>query len=129
MPDDTKQITSAAGAGPMDTEFERLLQPTRYFKHPRDVVHDPTMTTAEKRAILSSWASDASVIDLSPTLRKMPGSFYIASFDDVIDALEELDNLGGEQSEAPVEARPQERQDRNRGGGFNNGPAGTGNWI
>lgn len=129
MPNETKRITSSAGTGPMDAEVERLLQPTRYFKHPRDVVHDPTMTTAEKRAILSSWASDASVINSSPMLREKSGSFYIASFDDIIKALEELDNLGGEQTEASIEARPHERQDRNRGGGFNDGPAGTGNWI
>ena len=127
MSDDTKQTTSSVVAEPLDATLERLLQPTRYFQHPRDVVHDPTLTIAEKRAILSSWASDACAIDSEPTLRKMPGSVYVASFDDVIDALEELDNLAEDQTETTFAASPRER--RNRGGGFNEGPAGTSNWY
>ena len=36
-----------------------LLHPASAFDHPRDVVNDPDLTTEEKHAILSSWASDA----------------------------------------------------------------------
>ena len=57
MSNDHKKIVSASTAEPLGAELEQLLQPTRYFQHPRDVVRDATLTTAEKRAILSSWAS------------------------------------------------------------------------
>lgn len=59
MSNDQKKIVSASAAEPLGAELERLLQPTRHFQHPRDVVRDAILTTAEKRAILSSWASDA----------------------------------------------------------------------
>jgi hypothetical protein len=40
--------------------LDALLHPARAFEHPRDVVTDDDLTLYEKRAILSSWASDAS---------------------------------------------------------------------
>ncbi len=63
MSNDQKKIVSASTAEPLGAELEQLLQPTRYFQHPRDVVRDATLTTAEKRAILSSWASDACAVE------------------------------------------------------------------
>ena len=47
MSNDQKKIVSASAAEPLGAELERLLQPTRYFQHPRDVVLDATLTTAE----------------------------------------------------------------------------------
>ena len=47
--------------------------PARSFDHPRDVVGHPALTTAEKRAILASWASDASAIASCPALRAPEG--------------------------------------------------------
>src|SRR6266853_3508821 len=44
MSNDQKKIVSASAAEPLGVEFERLLQPTRYFQHPRDVVRDATLT-------------------------------------------------------------------------------------
>jgi hypothetical protein len=41
MSNDQKKIVSASAAEPLGAELERLLQPTRYFQHPRDVVRDP----------------------------------------------------------------------------------------
>ena len=41
-------------------DFNALLHPGTAFEHPRDVVSNPKLTLAEKRAILASWASDAS---------------------------------------------------------------------
>jgi hypothetical protein len=55
MSDDVKKIVSSSAAEPFEPELGRLLQPARFFRHPRDVVRDVTLTTAEKRAILSSW--------------------------------------------------------------------------
>src|SRR5260370_1654920 len=54
MSNDQKKIVSASAAEPLGAELERLLQPTRYFQHPCDVVRDAILTTAEKRPILSS---------------------------------------------------------------------------
>ena len=42
--------------------FQALLHPGTVFEHPKDVVMHPSLTLAEKRAILASWASDASAI-------------------------------------------------------------------
>jgi hypothetical protein len=39
-------------------DFNALLHPGTVFSHPRDVVADPKLSLAEKRAILASWASD-----------------------------------------------------------------------
>ena len=90
MSNDQKKIVSASAAEPLGAELERLLQPTRYFQHPRDVVRDAILTTAEKRAILSSWASDASAVESMPALRQILGSGHIVKFDEVIDACRNL---------------------------------------
>jgi hypothetical protein len=71
MSNDQKKIVSASTAEPVGAELERLLQPTRYFQHPRDVVRDATLTTAEKRAILSSWAADACAGESVPARRQI----------------------------------------------------------
>ena len=43
-------------------DFEALLHPGTVFDHPRDVLDHPDLTLSEKRAILASWASDATAI-------------------------------------------------------------------
>ncbi len=43
-------------------EFNALLHPGTVFEHPKDVVCHLGLTTSEKRAILASWALDASAI-------------------------------------------------------------------
>ena len=50
-------------------DFNALLHPGTVFETPRDVVKHPCLTKAEKRAILASWASDASAIASCPSLR------------------------------------------------------------
>jgi hypothetical protein len=127
MSDDVKKIVSSSAAEPFEPELGRLLQPARFFRHPRDVVRDVTLTTAEKRAILSSWASDACAVESMPALRQMPGSGCVVRFDDVIDALRDLDgkpdDIGG------VERGQRRRRDRRRGGDSEDGPTGSGNWF
>ena len=49
-------------------DFNALLHPGTVFEHPRDVVCHTGLTTAEKRAILASWASDASAIASCPSM-------------------------------------------------------------
>jgi len=73
-----------------DLDLNTLLHPASAFDHPRDVLKDPDLTRAEKRAILSSWASDACAV--APGLRQAPGSRQPVTFDDIIDALRSLDD-------------------------------------
>ena len=48
-------------------DLDSLLHPAQAFEHPSRVVSDPDLTLNEKRAILSSWASDACAIEAAPT--------------------------------------------------------------
>ena len=75
-----------------DREIRPLLRPSSAFAHPRDVVDDPDLTTYEKRAILSSWASDACAVESCPTVRRLPGSQGPVTFEEVLDALKSLDD-------------------------------------
>ena len=54
-------------------DFQALLHPGTVFEHPREVVTHPSLTMSEKRAILDSWASDASAIASCPALRAPQG--------------------------------------------------------
>ena len=63
----------------------------RRFAFPHEVVEDPSLSVAEKRAILSEWASDASAIESFPTLRLLPGTSFPVTFSAVMDALDQLD--------------------------------------
>jgi hypothetical protein len=72
-------------------DFNALLHPGTVFEHPRDVVAHPALTISEKRAILSSWASDASAIASCPSLRAPPGLKAPVTVDEILDALCTLD--------------------------------------
>jgi hypothetical protein len=74
-------------------DLDVFLHPANAFARPADVVNDPDLTLSEKRAILASWASDACAVEAVPALRKPPGSAPI-HFDEIIDALRELDRRG-----------------------------------
>jgi hypothetical protein len=72
-------------------EIDALLHPVRAFSHPMDVVRNTDLTLYEKRAILSSWASDACAEENFPQLRQASGAATV-KFDDIIDALRGLDS-------------------------------------
>ena len=72
-------------------DFEALIHPGTVYAHPRDVVADPALTLGEKRAILASWASDASAIASCPALRAPPGLKAAVTIDEILEALQELD--------------------------------------
>lgn len=86
---------------PFDLELESLLHPAQAFAHPRHVVNDPDLTLNEKRAILASWASDACAIEAAPALRCAPGGRQPVRFDEVMDALRELDRQAGDRDRRP----------------------------
>ncbi len=126
MSNNQRKIVSASTAEPLGIEIERLVQPARHFRHPRDVVQDATLTTAEKRAILSSWASDACVIESMPALRQIPASGHVVKFDEVIDALQELDGKAGD---IGMEEPRRRHRGPDRGSDPEEGPSGTGFWY
>ena len=72
-------------------DLNALLHPGTVFEHPRDVVCHTGLTTAEKRAILASWASDASAIASCPSMRSPAGLKQPVSIDEILEALRELD--------------------------------------
>src|SRR5215217_5764943 len=76
----------------LEFELDHLLNPASVYDYPRDVLQDPDLTRQEKRAILSSWASDACAVDSAPALRHPPGAKAPVSFDDIVDALRSLDD-------------------------------------
>jgi len=72
-------------------DFNSLLHPGTRFERPRDVISHPGLSLAEKRAILASWASDASAIASCPALRAPEGLKAPVSIDDILEALCALD--------------------------------------
>jgi hypothetical protein len=72
-------------------DLNALLHPGSVFDHPKDVLADTSLSRAEKRAILASWASDAAAVASCPSLRAMPGASTVVSIDDILEALSSLD--------------------------------------
>jgi hypothetical protein len=88
-----------------ELDINDLLHPAQAFEHPRHVVDDPDLTLNEKRAILASWASDACAIEAAPALRQGPGTAPPVRFDDVMDALRDLDQQARDRYRAPPRYR------------------------
>jgi hypothetical protein len=91
-------------------ELNALLHPGTAFEHPRDVVSHPSLRLAEKRAILASWASDASAIASCPSLRAPEGLKAPVTIDEILETLCALDEgprnpPGGK----PMRLRPVDR--------------------
>jgi hypothetical protein len=76
---------------PCELNLDDLLRPADAFFHPQEVVCDPALSIDEKRAILASWASDVCAVEALPALRKSPAGAPV-TFDDIMDALKELDD-------------------------------------
>ncbi|WP_375465315.1 hypothetical protein [uncultured Methylobacterium sp.] len=81
------------GASPASFEaWQALVAPGDVFRHPREVLAHPGLSQGEKRAILASWASDASALENAPSMRCLTGSrAEPVSVDAVLAALGELD--------------------------------------
>jgi hypothetical protein len=91
-------------------DLNALLHRGTAFEHPRDVVSHPTLSLSEKRAILASWASDASAIASCPSLRSPDGLKAPVTIDEILEALCALDQSprnppGGK----PMRLRPVQR--------------------
>jgi hypothetical protein len=60
------------------------------YTHPSDVTSDPKLTTAEKKAVLASWISDARAVENAPSLRRLD-SGAVVEVDAILQALVLLD--------------------------------------
>jgi hypothetical protein len=89
-----------------DPEIGRIQNPDRYYDHPREVLDDVRLALDEQRAILSSWASDACAVDSMPALRCAPFARRPVTFDDIMDALAQLDR------QAARASSPRRRKER-----------------
>lgn len=91
-------------------DLNAVLHPGTVFEHPRDVVSHAALSLSEKRAILASWASDASAIASCPSLRAPQGLKAPVTIDEILEALRALDDgpcdpPGGK----PMRLRPVDR--------------------
>ena len=75
------------------TDLDKLLHPARFYDDPADVVRDHRLSRTERRAILSSWASDACALASCPLLRAAPYGKQPIEFEKILDALKELDRI------------------------------------
>src|SRR5262245_4179628 len=101
-------------------DIGRLLQPANAFADPMAVVDDKDLTLTEKRAILSSWASDARSAE--SVLNRAEGAVRL---DAVLDALNELDRRYGDLRSRPRYRRiPENRIPGVFGRKGNAGPSG-----
>lgn len=62
-----------------------------YF-HPREIVADPKLTVARKRALLSRWLSDANAIAGAQHIRRSPAGVTV-SVDHLRRSLDKLDEM------------------------------------
>lgn len=62
------------------------------YDHPDQVLRDDALSIADKRAILSSWASDANAVEQQPWLRLAPGHRDPVLLRAILDALQRLDD-------------------------------------
>jgi hypothetical protein len=67
-----------------------LSEKLAVYTHPGEVLDDQTLTLADKRSLLASWASDALAVEDAPSLRQLP-SGAVVRVDDIIGALKTLD--------------------------------------
>jgi hypothetical protein len=77
--------------------------------HLDDVTNDPKLTTAEKRAILASWISDASAVENAPSSRRLD-SGAVVDVDAIVQALSSLDELTGDHRGDCKRLRPSARR-------------------
>ncbi len=92
-------------ATPEEFDLQQLLHPAGAYCHPRDVLRDTDLTLNEKRAVLASWASDASAVPSKPAMRRLPTTDRPVLFEEVMEALRALDRLAG----GGAQARPKKR--------------------
>jgi hypothetical protein len=74
-----------------ETGIHPRFHPAAHYDSPTDVLNDDTLSTSEKRIILSSWASDMYAVESCPALREIPGMGHTIRLVDILAALRQLD--------------------------------------
>ena len=74
--------------------LDRWLRPGVGFDHPTDVLKDPDLDHDQKRAVLASWASDASSVRDQPSLRWLLGTAAPVRLSEIREAIARLDGKG-----------------------------------
>ena len=72
--------------------FNRPIRDHHEYENPHDVVRDPRLSVAEKRAILASWASDAGAVASNPALRAPTPLKSPVPVSEILEALLALDD-------------------------------------
>jgi hypothetical protein len=85
---------------------ELLFHPVSHYDSPDDVLNDATLSTDEKRVILSSWASDMYVVESYPALREVPGIPHRLYLGDILAALKKLDDENDPPPRGGLAVRP-----------------------
>ncbi|MGJ4949183.1 hypothetical protein [Bradyrhizobium sp. HKCCYLS20291] len=67
------------------------FHPVSHYASPTNLLNDARLSIAEKRLILSSWASDMYAVESRPGLRKIPGIARPLHLADILSALRQLD--------------------------------------
>jgi hypothetical protein len=68
------------------------FRPDAHHRSVQAVLKDPKLSSDEKRAILSAWASDMYAVEYSPMLRMIPGHTAPLRLSEILDALCGLDD-------------------------------------
>jgi hypothetical protein len=89
----TNGVTWQANETASDTDVDQLLHPSRFYARPADVAGDHLLTIDERRAILASWASDTCAVESNPALRQPPEASVPVTFDEIMNALVQLDRM------------------------------------
>lgn len=71
---------------------EQQVFPLLPFGSPQEILEAQTLSNAEKRIMLSSWASDRYAVESHPSLREIPGVEDKIDLDDILAALRKLDD-------------------------------------
>jgi hypothetical protein len=67
------------------------FHPASHYETPDAVLADSRLSVAEKRLVLSSWASDMYAVEAAPDLREIPGIARRLRLSDILGALRQLD--------------------------------------
>ncbi|EAQ36910.1 hypothetical protein NB311A_07168 [Nitrobacter sp. Nb-311A] len=68
------------------------FRPDAHHRSVQTVLKDPKLSSDEKRAILSAWASDMYAVESSPMLRMIPGHTTPLRLSEILSALRGLDD-------------------------------------
>jgi hypothetical protein len=85
-----------------------LSKKSPVFAHPEEVLDDQTLTLtlADKRSLLASWASDALGVNDSPSLRQLPSGAVVRVDDNFRISDPQQNSLGDASSVPTITTRP-----------------------